>query len=176
MQVSTLDLKRASFPVLIVGFGFWFWFSLQMNGILERRGERQEHGVLFGNHVLVCIKVVSPRGSSQEYSHGVLGTLHTRAPTGAEAWTGRSATCQRLRTSRECGARSVCGLSWLVTTHNCKGVLAQLQLGISLPVTTCMLLASGVRVAWEDTWEMTVSVTLVTTCSYWCRLRKLGCV
>lgn len=176
MHVSILDLKRASFPVLIAGFGFWFWFSLQMNGILDRRGERQEHGVLFGNHVLVCIKVVSPRGSSQEYNHGVLSTLHTLAPTGAEARTGRSTTCQRLRTSRECRVWSVCGLSWLVTTCDCRGVLAQLELGISLVVTVGILLASGAWVAWEDTWEMTVSVTLVTTCSYWCQLRKLGYV
>lgn len=47
------------------------------------RGVRQEQGALFGNcFILVCIKVVSPRGSNQEYSQGVLGTLSTHVPRG----------------------------------------------------------------------------------------------
>lgn len=43
--------------------------------------------------VLVCIKVVSPRGSSQEYSHRVLPPC-THTLLGAEAQAGRAAICQ----------------------------------------------------------------------------------
>lgn len=68
---------------------FWQWdlcyFSTAGGwGFRGKRGARLKQRAVFGNcHVLVCIKVVSPRGSNQEYSWGVLDTLSTPKPRGA---------------------------------------------------------------------------------------------
>lgn len=94
-------MKEAELPNLWVNTGmklrFWYfscpglsclfllwdlWYFSTVDAS-DCSGERGEQGALFGNcYGFVCIKVVSPRGSNQEYRQGVLGTLSTHLPRG----------------------------------------------------------------------------------------------
>lgn len=73
-----------SYPGLSCLFWWWDLWYFSTADACGFRGKRGEQGVLFGNcYGFVCIKVVSPRGSNQEYRQGVLSTLSTHLPRGS---------------------------------------------------------------------------------------------
>lgn len=144
----------------------WCFSTADRWGFRGKRGVRQEQGALFGDcYVLVCIKVVSPRGSNQEYSQGVLGTLSTREPRGS--WRGADTErCRRARTDQEPWFWAVVGLFWFLAVCNCKGVF-----GLDRSLTPRSLSPDALlsRCPWviKDVGEMTVSVMLAITRSSW---------
>jgi len=79
--------------------GLWCPPTADRGAFRGERGVRREPGALFGDGSgLVCIKVVSPRGFSQEYSRGVLGTLSARTQGQSGVQTPRGAgRQQRIR-------------------------------------------------------------------------------
>lgn len=75
MKLVSWCFSYPGLSCLLWWWDLWYFSTADTWGF---RGKRGEQGVLFGNcYGFVCIKVVSPRGSNQEYRQGVLSTLGT---------------------------------------------------------------------------------------------------
>lgn len=130
----------------------WYFSSADTSGC---RGERGEQEALHGNcYGFVCIKVVSPRGSYQEYRQGVLSTWAHICP---EAEQGADKErCHQAGTDQQPQFGVVFCLFWLLTICYCKTCSACVVLWHLTPCFK-MLSSWGVH-GWQKMWEKWQSV------------------
>lgn len=156
------DMKLMSWCFNYLGLFclFWMWdlWYFSTAHASGHRAERGEQGALFGNCFgFVCIKVVSLRGSGQEYRQGMLSTMSTHLPRGRA----------RCRHRNRLAAPVVFCQFWFFAMCYCKDMFGFCH---SLTPDTLSWDALLSRSPWatKDVGEMTVSVPVAITCSSWC--------
>lgn len=147
-------------------------FPLQMHQVVAGEGWG-EQGALFGNgYGFVCIKVVSPRGSNQEYRQGVLSTLSTHLPRGRARCRHREVPSGR---NRPAAPNLGCFLPVLIFGRM---LLQRRVWPVSFCDTSRLVMRCSLKVSMGDKRRCgrndSQCVPVAITCSSWCQLRKLG--
>lgn len=145
-----------SYPGLSCLFWLWDLWSFSTADASGCRGEGGEQEALLGNcYSFVCIKVVSPRGSCQEYRQGVLSTWAHICP---EAEQGADTeTCHPAGADQQPQLWVLFCLFWFLAMRYCKMRLACIVLWHLTPCHK-MLSSHGVHRWQKKIWEKWQSV------------------